>query len=277
MTDPAQRQRTAVTYAQKFDIESKAGKRSRWLGENLWCTVAAFSLIAFAPMLIPGLTAGRTMLLFIVAMAILAVVRRKWVGRAESQRWIMPKHPDQSARVACVGSAKRLALVARCGPVEDIAFEPVVFYSPFSLPLRSQEWTAWIVAALAIGGGVMMWFEFTGREHFTAFAVSLGSILGGMTAAALWPTHVRVLPGRVDVLRYSLLGRGVEEVRRYDLRSSAVLVDTNQQCVFLASEGVTTEIGIGAVRNPYALAHAILLGAVSTYTPPPLPDDALAG
>ena len=104
-----------------------------------------------------------------------------------------------------------------------------------------------------------------------------GIAAGGFITAAIWPVYLRVVPGRLDILRYNTLGRTVSEIVKHDLRTSAVLVDLNQRCVFLAKDGITTEIGFGAVRDPYEFAHAVLTAAVSTHQPAPLPDDALIG
>jgi hypothetical protein len=153
-----------------------------------------------------------------------------------------------------------------------------VFYSIAALKLKLYEKAVWSVTTvaciLAISAFEIELFQRPVNGYVTLVT---GFAVGGLLTGVLWPTYLRLVPGRLDVIRYSLLGRGVVECVKHDLRSSAVLVDLNQHCVFLATDGITTEVSYGAVRDPYDFAHAVLLAAVSTHKPAPLPDDALVG
>jgi len=158
---------------------------------------------------------------------------------------------------------------------------PRVFRAVPSIKLRPLEVATCIAISVAAFLGIILVVRITGLIHpsiYFNYAIGLAAAtIGGVSTAFVWPTYLRVVPGRLDVLRAGILGRGVRAAERHDLRSSAVLVDLGLRCLFLAKDGVTTEIAFGALASPREFAHSVLLAAVSTHEPAPLPDDALVG
>ncbi|MEM8756704.1 MAG: hypothetical protein AAGF47_02855 [Planctomycetota bacterium] len=129
----------------------------------------------------------------------------------------------------------------------------------------------------------------------------------GFTAAGavllpefLFPTWVRVVPGRIDLIRDSLFGRGFVGVTQLDLRTNPVLITKNAVIIEPTEIEAETDPGTagvatarrGAARSHTELPHAIsLLGTlrrrslvdtivracVSEVDPPELPDGHLVG
>jgi hypothetical protein len=105
----------------------------------------------------------------------------------------------------------------------------------------------------------------------------VGLLLAYSAVAWLWPTYFRVVPGRLDVMRFgSLRGRPVS-IERFDLHTAKLLVDMRRWVVFIDDEERQIELPIALMRDRRRFAHAVLLAALSTYEPAPLPDDALLG
>ena len=61
------------------------------------------------------------------------------------------------------------------------------------------------------------------------------------------------------------------------LRTRAVTIDVGRQMLLIDSIPKADLIPFAAIWDRWGFAHAVLRGAISTHTPPPLPDDALSG
>lgn len=271
-----------IDFAKRYHLQSRLGKRSL----NIKNYFVMGSLFVSAEVFTSFLTRLGIpwFLAFLLLPASMFFAYGCWyfvtrpVGE-ELAPWLnTPETPDSTVRVACCGKPQALTRLARKGRVENIAFEPMVYRGVAALKLRLLERWAWgVVSVMCVVLLYMLawWLSPRVANGYVVFVTAFA--VGGIVTTCIWPTYFRLVPGRIDVLRYNTLGRNVMEVVKHDLRTSAVLVDLNQRCVFLAKDGITTEIGFGAVRDPYEFAHAVLLAAVSTHTPAPLPDDALIG
>ena len=188
----------------------------------------------------------------------------------------------------CGGKLKHLARIAALGPIGDELFEPAVFLAIGSTrsPARKQFVQILAGVAIVVGGA---WAE----QHFihrlsAPYFLFLAGVGGAMLAgAAVFPTYLRVVPGRIDVMECALLGRRIITVRRIDLRSLPVFVEANRQMLEIGRDAGSGKgadgskscevIPFAAIWDRWGFAHAVLRGAISTHTPPPLPDDALVG
>ena len=207
-------------------------------------------------------------------------------------RWIwgrqlrdLPPVPlDVTTRLACVGSPRQLK---KCGEFTDLPFAPVFFSATFAQPF---SWVMVMVAVVpaipAIVGCQYLIAHLAGTPilEFTMMTnVFAGS--GGVGCAAgivgwLWPTYFRIVPGRLDVMRFNnLLNRPVS-VERYNLRTAKLLIDLRRGVIFVdESDGRTGEFPIVWMRRSTRerLAYHLLLAAISSYEAPMLPDDRLLG
>lgn len=190
---------------------------------------------------------------------------QEWEGLAET--------PPRSARVACVGSVPSLKDFARHGPIRDEFFEVFSCVSPFALRTSIPSGLTGFGISVAILV-LCTWILGMDRAMVGWFA---GMFIGSAATAMLWPTVLRVSPGRLEVLERSMLNARTLARTEFDLRQSAVLVDLNQKVVFIARDGRTVEVWIKGGSDPDAVAAAILRAAVSTHAAPALPDDAIIG
>lgn len=158
-----------------------------------------------------------------------------------------------------------------------MAFEPVVVRGVATFKQNWQgSWVYWIA--------IPFWFGFfwlinmlTGLRLNVFTVAYLALTLAAIVPPLIYPIYARVVPGRIDILRSGVFNRTLRTCETFDLRGAAVLVDLNQRCVFVCRDDETREIGFGYVFDKPGFAHAVLLAAVSTHTPAPLPDDALIG
>jgi len=108
----------------------------------------------------------------------------------------------------------------------------------------------------------------------------LTGLLGqaALIAAMMWPTYFRLVPGRLDILAYGLLGHGKPKLESIDLRASRVLVDTNTDTLIVEREGKeAVGLTFAGVPNRMEFARSVLEAARCTASTPPLPEDELVG
>jgi hypothetical protein len=188
---------------------------------------------------------------------------------------------DESYRLALLAYTPEE--VGRMGEIRNDPFEPVIV--PVLFPLRGPGWavvTAWLLAA------ALVWF---GLERFQSgmgvvSAMSIGGLglwasagLAALPLAFLWPTYLRVSPGRLDVMRYGLLGMGGPRVTTFDLRTARVVIHLDSRRIQVSPvDGTPAVINLGMVSpRRYELARAVLEAARWRGEVTPLPGDALVG
>lgn len=192
--------------------------------------------------------------------------------------------PAPNHRVWSVGSPAGHARLQAMGAVEDAPFEPEVFAAPFAL--RAGWWTqsAWVAAAAAIYGALYLILPLLGFPLTNWFDLSffIGSLAAGaFLVAAIRPTSIRIVPGRIDIMRGWFFQSSRPVVRSIPLRDRRVVMDLRSGIVF-ATDSITNyqadaTVAFGTPRHRARIAHAVLRAAISTAQPPPLPDDAPVG
>lgn len=205
-----------------------------------------------------------------------------YLRRRRARHWrepleqALPAAPDDSMRIQCVGVPAELK---RFGPLEDVPFEPSIFHAALAvMPRRRTLIVAWILAS---GVCVVAWASVGGRALFSTvpgpcmiygtYALVMGAV------AWLRPVYFRVVPGRLDVLWYSALSHKPIRVQRHDLKAPKVLVDLRRAAIFIGDGKDAPEYAYALVRGGKRLAYMVLLAALSTNEPGPLPDDELLG
>jgi hypothetical protein len=179
---------------------------------------------------------------------------------------------DPSYRVRFIGPREAYD---RLGPIEDEAFEPELFYAFLAARLTKGQIAVWVMTTTAFY--VLMFFS-----GVTNFAMMGGLVfwtpfsLGMIATALLWPTYIRVVPGRLDVLAYPILGSGAPALHSYDLRSMQVIaMPMGVVRLFEKQDDQDGEEEAKAVKKALVLttslpwdhrryARAVLRGAIST-------------
>lgn len=180
---------------------------------------------------------------------------------------------NERFRVRCIAGEERLDALRRIGPVQDAAFEPQEFSAYLVLPLSRGMVAAWIATSIVVAA-VALLAKGVGLAAPVPVFVFYGAFAaGGMLTVLLWPTRVRVVPGRVEVERALVFRPERPERRVYTLRTSRLLVDLRKWRVHVTGPSPETslELWLWPVRGRLELAHALLMGAVSTASPPPPP------
>ena len=185
--------------------------------------------------------------------------------------------PGDSCRLNCIGLPEEMSA---CGELADVPFEPRLFHASLAGKFTVKMYIVfWILAALGIALvhyvlSVLGWPQF---RDLSFMRIMVGLLIAYLSTAWLWPTYFRLVPGRLDVMRFSnLRGRPVS-IERFDLRQAELLVDMRRWVVFIDDEVRQIELPIALMRDRRRFAHALLLAALSTHEPAPLPDDALLG
>jgi hypothetical protein len=112
----------------------------------------------------------------------------------------------------------------------------------------------------------------------TGVVVLFGCVVAArLVVAWLWPTYFRVMPGRLEVMRFSTLAGRPISFERFDLRQASVLVDLRRSVVFVDEGDRRGEYAIALMRGRTRFAHALFWAAMNTHQPPDLPEDKLLG
>lgn len=190
---------------------------------------------------------------------------------------------DQRFRLRLTASERQAHAVLGPG-LSDNLFEPRVFQVPLALPKPAwPAFTAYIVVTVALS---LLWTFMRIR-----FVSLLGSVVAGpwdywavacatmVPFAWMWPTYLRVTPGRLDVMRYRFLGAGVPAVTTFDLRSVRLLIDLGAGAVLIGEEGNEQRVVLSDYGPRWTEIARALLEAARYQGPlaEPLPDDALVG
>lgn len=192
-----------------------------------------------------------------------------------------PPESESSPRLTCVGHPD---LLRKHGELADHPFEPEIFISTFGQPFsRNMMIAACIVVlpafflGLYIFSFVLDWSKQPWSEGLI-FKVWFAVIIAAYAAGWLWPTYLRIVPGRLDVMRFSNLSDRPVSIERIPLSQSRIVVDLRRGAVFIdEAPGKTHEISILLMKDRERFTHRLFLAAISTHQPPPLPDDALLG
>lgn len=221
---------------------------------------------------------------FVVLACVLAWLVVKWVRRRLAVRRAgrtFPAWLDASVRLRMVGHAEQLERVMAMEPPGDVAFEPVVAYASMSLKLSRAANIVWTVVAIASAVLMETLRSAAGlpipRAGFLTVAASVA--IGGVVAVFIWPSYLRVVPGRIDILRYRLWSRR-PTVEVIDVRGAAVLAHLEKRSVYLtlpSEPGMCRVIGLTGMPGAEEVVRAIFLAAISSSPTPPLPDDELVG
>lgn len=197
----------------------------------------------------------------------------------------LPLSADGRGRVRCIG---RQATVRRLGPIPEEPFEPVIVRVVVaSKPSRAFVWT-WVVSGVLAVVGVLAMFRYVlsgvgpGTSPWTSFMYfyfAFGASAGSLIATFVFPTYLRITPGRLDVFKFPALGRGRPEVSTFDLKRLNVTLLLNQSSIVLESspDAGMQFVTFAASFDRLGTSRALLAAAVSPHPTPPLPDDTLLG
>ncbi len=255
-----------------------ASRQVRAFGEVAWVLIVFGVSYLFMSYVI----SGPVSLWVAATVTAMAVIARLALGRVASKHvktakvW-MEVSPI-SSRVLCVGVPRKIARVAALGPIEDRMFEPQVFLAVGSTKSPRRKQIVQIVSGVLIVI-IATWIEWNFMHRITAPYILFIAGIGGamLVGSAVYPTYLRVVPGRIDIMECALLGHRIISVRRIDLRTRAVTLDAGKQMLHIDSIPYAQTIPFSAIWNAYGFAHAALSAAISTHEPAPLPDDALIG
>lgn len=190
---------------------------------------------------------------------------------------------EATDRVLCEARAVEIARILKCGEIVDRSFEPHVFYAPGATQASGEQlllrFALFVMGMmpliLMMVGWLPPWLPTSAMWWWVYIPLLIGgsSLLVGL----MFPTYIRIVPGRIEVLEFGWLGRRVKHVDRVSLRDQRVLVDTFVSAVMIGRGQTAVTLPFVTVRDRRGFVHAVLMGALSTTEPPVLPEDALTG
>jgi hypothetical protein len=219
-----------------------------------------------------------------LAMVIVLMMMPAFVWRLVSRLGVRNFHIPTSSReqlpecrLRCVGLASKLT---RYGGWADVSFPPAVFFSGFAVPgWRGFRWLLVGFVLLALVALLGIAFRCIPQPAmgllFVIACIAVG--IEEVVIAFFWPTYLRLVPGRLDVLGYSPLSRKPAFIDRYDLRDAKITADLRRTFVSIISPDGKLEFGISLMRQRKKFVYMLFLAAMSTHQPGPVPEDELLG
>ncbi len=83
------------------------------------------------------------------------------------------------------------------------------------------------------------------------------------------PTHLRIVPQRLEVVVHRIGGAGRPWVRAIDLSQAVVVVDFVQQTLFITHDGAQLTVRMWGMAQQRLLVYTTLRAALSSHSPPP--------
>jgi len=158
--------------------------------------------------------------------------------------------------------------------LRDTPFEPVIVGSVYNI--------RHIVMAIILAAG--LFYPLDAFWPFKIRFVNPGGLMVVFTLTIafvlqqIFPVYYRVVPRRLDMMRFSALTNRAKVVERWSLVTAQVEVDFEKRRIELRDdEDRRLTIWIPGVTEPYRFAVGLMQGAISTHEPAPLPDDRLLG
>jgi len=254
-----------------------AGQRS--IRHTLW--VWSFGLLwAYFTLQLVGsylgffMPAPRRMGIFIVGCVFAAVVYR--AGRIRRRGPYLAEHAGQSERLVVVGTPAELDEI---GELADVAFEPQEFnlsWTPAALRQKVVRSTFVTTTALTAIATMFLFWQFW-REliYLVMISYACAGVAAYATVAVGWHTYLRVYPGRLELVQYSVF-RPMQVYREsMPLRGARIRVNLWEHYFRVEHPEVTVhskpwEFLTALVPRRRELAYYVLLAALSTHGPGPV-------
>lgn len=210
-----------------------------------------------------------------------------WVRRSRSWK-LSPSekvlHGEAGRRVRLIASA---AMLRRMGLPSIDPFEPKLFRVYGAV--RGEKWSRRLIATscalFTLGAFAMV--RGMGRWSWTAmggglplfFDIQVAMFMWFVPTLVLWPTYYRVVPGRLDIMKFPMIGLRKPEVERVDLRQPRVSADARSGAIRLErADGARSYIQFqGTLASRMEFARSVAEAATSPHAAPPLPDHELVG
>ena len=226
---------------------------SRWFGVGNALAVGVFAVLAAAVLLWTLVAAYR---------------RRRAAARAQNAL------TDDTQRLNCVGHQQQ---ILQHGRLHDVPFEPAVFSATFSYKWSLSMFLTFLLLLPPAAAAFFVGMPFVRSALALYVMMTVG--VAALAAGCLWPTYFRVVPGRLDILRYNAITGKAALVEHFDLRVARILVDLRSLGVLLEQNDRVTRCETRAMRerNRQRFGYYLFLAALSTHESPKLPDDSLLG
>lgn len=234
-------------------------------------TVLVYAALAavFTPVVVVVRAFGNAGSLYAAApLAIAGAAWGIWAWRRQVERTRLDEQAVAAGFTFDRGSTARVRIACRPGWGARLlhgldphsGFEPEIARVPLALGVSGSDK---LLAALGAIGGVGAAYLLTGSFFagpLTSLSVWMAMGAAGVGAVALpefcAPTYVRIVPGRLDVLRFSLFRLRPASLASFDLRRSRVLIDVRRAVVLVEPPGEPRPTRkVRSKRWPYAVAE----------------------
>lgn len=176
------------------------------------------------------------------------------------------------ARLVAEGKIKELSYVA---DIDDVPFEPIIVERQYA----ASSMGFIIFVGLFLAFAVQFLFDgiFGQRTSYRGIGFLLGFTLVWIPAR-IRPLYYRLVPGRMDLLRFSMISGKARLLKRIDLGKARIRVSfAKQSAEIRSSDGDREDIRLWALAEPHEFIRGLFQAAICTHPAPPLPDDQLLG
>lgn len=191
------------------------------------------------------------------------------------QRLVTPEELSPMHNGARLSAEGKIVELSHLADIEDVPFEPIVVERQFASSSLAFVMFLGIMVGFVLQCGFSEYFQrhvsFGGAAHMIGLTLV-------WIPARLRPLYYRLVPGRMDVLRFSVLTGNARLIDQFDLRQAIVRVSfAKQRAELQLRNGQSEDIRLWGLAEPYRFARGILQAAICTHPAPPLPDNQLLG
>lgn len=208
----------------------------------------------------------------ILSVALIFVRRSMYKGKAkyETVHGAMP-HAPESARMVAIGHRNDI------GPVSELInepFEPIIVHRSMSRALSIATMVLMLLCVVFIT-------ELTSKNPvagaFGWVTVMIGMLVG-QSVSLFRPVYFRMVPGRLDIMRYDGWRRKPITIERVDLRNSRIHVNVGLGTVEISNPNISKKkYHLSTISEPLRFIQGLFQAAICTTSAPSLPDDELLG
>lgn len=199
-----------------------------------------------------------------------AKLQSSFTATGEARQFV----PVDGARIHLSGHRSDLSRVT---PPCNVPFEPAVFERVYA----GASFVTVFFSGILLGNIMLIaarrWLPSWLNSGFLAGIYPTFGVLVLWVVSRLFPTYYRITPGRLEIMRFSPIINRSRILERWDLQAAKLRVAFELPMVALRDGGRETKIRLRGISEPFKFVEALLMGAVSTYSAPSLPDDELVG
>jgi hypothetical protein len=165
--------------------------------------------------------------------------------------------------------------IEKVTPPDNVAFEPIIFERVYAGTSLVRLFGLGIFLGVVLMIIIEAWLPVPRNTGAIGGLYQVLGVLFLWLISRLFPTYYRIMPGRLDIMRFAPLTNRVRKMETVNLRSAKIRVVLERATIVIRNHDNEHTIILRGLTEPFRFIDALLMGAVSTHRPAAVPDDRL--